>query len=109
MAKLTRDPPSDILASVKSVASAASATIVLIHESGNFVTANLLCAFLIIYAHALTVGVSVQAHLPCVFVPKVIPSSVAAARPASLNCRLLEMERGERRDGERGDGERGGE
>ncbi|BAF12461.1 membrane metalloprotease ARASP, chloroplastic [Oryza sativa Japonica Group] len=148
--------PSDLLASVESVASAASvlAAIVLVHESGHFlaatsrgihvsqfsvgfgpalarfrlgpveyalraiplggyvgfpdddpdsgfppddpdllrnrpvpdrllvvsagVAANLLFAFLIVYAQALTVGVPVQAQLPGVLVPEVIPGSAAA-------------------------------
>uniref|UniRef100_A0A453ASK4 PDZ domain-containing protein n=5 Tax=Aegilops tauschii subsp. strangulata TaxID=200361 RepID=A0A453ASK4_AEGTS len=149
-------PPSDLLASVQSVASAASvlASIVLVHESGHFVAAtsrgihvsqfsigfgpalasfrlgaveyalraiplggyvgfpdddpesgfapddpdllrnrpvpdrllvvsagviaNLIFAFLIIYAQAVTVGVPVQALLSGVLVPDVVPGSAAA-------------------------------
>ncbi|KAK3146821.1 hypothetical protein QOZ80_3BG0272650 [Eleusine coracana subsp. coracana] len=42
------------------------------------VAANLAFAFLIIYAQALTVGVPVQAQLPGVLVPEVLPGSAAA-------------------------------
>jgi membrane-associated protease RseP (regulator of RpoE activity) len=42
------------------------------------VAANLAFAFLILYAQALTVGVPVQAQLPGVLVPEVLPGSAAA-------------------------------
>ncbi|OEL28922.1 Membrane metalloprotease ARASP, chloroplastic [Dichanthelium oligosanthes] len=42
------------------------------------VAANLAFAFLIVYAQALTVGVPVQAQLPGVLVPEVLPGSAAA-------------------------------
>ncbi|KAG8097519.1 hypothetical protein GUJ93_ZPchr0013g36144 [Zizania palustris] len=42
------------------------------------VVANLVFAFLIVYAQALTVGVPVQAQLPGVLVPEVLPGSAAA-------------------------------
>jgi membrane-associated protease RseP (regulator of RpoE activity) len=42
------------------------------------VAANLAFAFLVVYAQALTVGVPVQARLPGVLVPEVLPGSAAA-------------------------------